>query len=200
MKKLIAACLLFTACAAPAGTMAWEKSNFHEVKVEEGEEEISYYFEYPSNGILQTFSDHGVVEMEQGGCKKFEFGEYASVVDAFYDVVKGTGSSDDDLNIDEMEKNQFVYKRLFYNGRLVLYLAHKKESDFGFWSYDLETGREECVEYVNKALQSLTDTPVYYNSKYDFRIDLLPEYKTEKLVEEEGVLLKKWVETQIEKT
>jgi hypothetical protein len=65
--------------------------------------------------------------------------------------------------------------------------------DFSFWIFD-EKGVSNCVGLLESYASSLSDKPFYYNDRFGFKIELLPDYKVENLESGEGIVLKKTIE------
>jgi len=192
MKKLIlfGLCTVFLfACTQVQTGMTWDKSNFYEIGIPDSEgEEVVYYFEYPSFAKVQEDGGSGTIDISEGSCKKIGFGDFKSI-----DLAENGAEKD----LKEVDGG--ILERWIKDDNIILYAGYNEETNFGFWVYEGEDKDQlGCAEYIEKALNSLTDVPTYFNDRYSFGVEILSDYKAEDLPDDGGVLLKKWVETEVE--
>lgn len=180
MEKLvcvIATVFVFTACGvAGEGGFESSKSEFYELKTE-GSEEV-FYFQYPSNGVVQQEGNSGSITY--GGCEvRFGFGS---------GMVEEEG-----VEIKVHKKDGRRFEAWFEDDVLFFYSGVLEGNDYLFWSYEDGADVARCIDLVDDAVYSFTDEPLYINEKHSFKVDLLLDYKVEDLPSGDGILMKKWI-------
>lgn len=190
---LILSLFLFASCISTGGGyVSFDKSEFYEIKVgveseAEGEDsveiegEMSYFVSYPQSGVIEEAD--GVFEMDYKNCL-VEFGE-----DLDYEA-----DLDGVVEIKRNDEGNVLYQAWYEDDLLVRYGGVLNVYDYNFWLSDYENGVSGCILILEGMAESFTDKPFYYNEKFGFKIDLLPDYKLEYLPSGEGVLMKKWIE------
>jgi hypothetical protein len=192
-KKIVFVCLVFFGgCLASVedGMVSvehWNKSQLYEVGVpemsvvegEDGEkeevwEDVSYYFEYPSeasfDGHVMYYEDCAV-----------NFGESFAV-------------DEGGLEIREKKNRGVTYKAGFDENLFVFYAGVVEDSGYAFWVVS-EEDVSYCVDLVEKMADSFSNKPVYQSDRFSFRFEIPSDFKMEYLGSGEGILLKKWIES-----
>jgi hypothetical protein len=183
-------CLLFvfvfSGCLSSSEDVVWDESEFFEIKtLEDGADvEPVYYFQYPRGAAVSYDSGEGYFDYMS--CK-VNFG-------------KSTNLSKDE-NVDVVTRDDDVgkFESWFSDNDLVLYSGFLDKFGYYFWVYDGVNDVTSCISFVDKTLKSFTDSPLYLNEKYSFKVELFSDFKIDYLPSGEGVLMKKWIEEENEK-
>jgi len=175
---LLISSLVFVACAAA------EKEPFVDEKVEFFEMDFSgekYYFSYPSSAII----------VPQGRTAIISYGFCTVNFGPAYDfsLVK-----DESLEFEEKKEDGRTFVAGYKDGLMVSYAGIMDDLSYGFWLDNHETGVVDCADFIDQLSFSFKNKLDYVNRKYGFSVYLPDDYKLEHLPDDDGVLLKKWVE------
>lgn len=134
------------------------------------------FFSYPVEGKLEL--NGGMGKLAYSGCE----------------VIFGEGQPEEsfpDLKLEEKSENGINYKSMFEPqlDELKVYMA--AVSNLYFYE---KNHAGSCVDLVNHLVDSVSDKPKFISNRYNFSLNLLPDYKFDYLPGEEGVVMKKWVE------
>lgn len=171
---------LFNACGVNGGNLVWEKSALYEINDQNLVKK--YYFQYPLEAEVSYKEGSGYINYQY--CR-VDFAQKISI------------ETPADIDKKSVDKNNKIRESWLKGNTLIFYSAYAEDKSFVFFTYNEEKDVSSCVSFVDKVIDSFTDKPFYYNEKFGFRADILPEYKMEDLPSGEGILIKKWVEDEV---
>lgn len=176
---LFLVCPIFlVACNSSTDSLFADNSEFYKVNLDNN----VYYFSYPSGSTLKAAAEGGSLIFEN--CN-LNFGE-VSQEDLYL--------PDDKLKRNIRKEGIRSYSAWF-NGELpVLYAGLVTDVGFGFWIYDVKGIKEQCVDLIDALTKSFTDILDYVNERFGFALKLPEDFKVDYLDDEQGLVLKKWVE------
>ncbi len=176
MKKAIIfliSLFLLAGCTPSAGTVSGTlKYTFYQIPELPG-----MSFRHPVEALVLEETVPKAVSFD--GCKVYFGKEYVKNEEGF--------------ELKEKEDDQFNFKAFYKDDEIVKYLAILKGQDFGFW---IEEKVEACLDFMDSVTDSFTDKPIYYNERFGFQVELLPDFKVENLGDGEGVVMRKGYEVQ----
>ena len=103
----------------------------------------------------------------------------------------------DKLKRNVRKEGNMVYSAWFNGDSPVLYAGLITDPGYGFWIYDVKGIKKSCVELIDSLTSSFTDKLSYINGRFDFALKLPDDFKVDYLDDEQGLVLKKWVEPPV---
>ncbi len=179
--SLMSLSLILSACSQETETFTKQKYEFYEVHLGD----TKYYFKYPSGAAISE--NNGMGNMTFGSCN-VNF-KQAENFDGFANGLEGLKK--ENHSADGME-----YRAWYKDDLLVGYEGGISKLNYNFWSENEEKGVQNCVVLVDDMVESFTDELAYMNDEYGFSVPLPADFKVEYLPEDEGVLVKKWIENK----
>lgn len=159
---------LLAGCTPSAGTVSeTQKYTFYQIPELSG-----MSFRHPVEALVLEDALPKAVSFD--GCKVYFGKEYLKDESGF--------------ELKEKENDKFNFKAFYKEDEIVHYLAVLKGQDFGFW---VDEKVEVCLDFMDSITDSFTDKPLYYNERFGFQVEMLPDFKVENLGDGEGIMMKK---------
>ncbi len=164
---------LLAGCTPYEGTVSGaQKYTFYQISELKG-----MSFRHPVGALVLEDASPKAVSFD--GCKVYFGKEYMKEEQGF--------------EIKEKEDDQFNFRAFYKDDEIVRYVAVLKGQDFAFW---IDEKVEACLDFMDGVTDSFTDKPIYYNERFGFQVELLPDFKVENLGDGEGIMMRKGYEIE----
>ncbi len=167
-----------SACMGPDNDVTWKKSRFFEL--ENCLEGNSCYFQYPVDALV--YEKEGVGNVDFSDCV-VDFGSNFAPEEGLEVKLRQVS--------DEESGSKKFFESYFNQNTLVYYVGGVEGVDNKFWVYREGEDVSKCTALVDDLVNSFTTKPMYYNDRFSYKCEILPDFKMENMVGGDGIVMRR---------